>query len=178
MSDTGLKEKGIELLNEILSFMEVNAEIEATEEGGEGIRLRIKCDDAGRLIGRGGQTLESLEMILNRILRKDEEKGQHYPWISLEVDGYHVNPPKSENRSVDKKGRLPYEEVERLQAMAKDIAREVKKLGRPRVIGPFTPSERRIIHLALENDAEVETISDAVADERRCKKITVQLTEK
>ena len=62
--------------------------------------------------------------------------------------------------------------------MAKDIAREVKKLGMPRVIGPFSPSERRIIHLALEKDTEVETVSDAVADERRCKKITVRLIEK
>ena len=178
MSDTELKEKGIELLKEIFAFMDVNAEIEAMEDDGEGISLKIVCEDAGRLIGRGGQTLESLETIINRILRKDEEKGQHYPWISLEVDGYHVNPPKPEPRSSDRRGRLPFEEVERLQAMAKDIAREVKKLGRPRVIGPFTPSERRIIHLALEGDAEVETISDAVADEQRCKRITVQLVEK
>ena len=178
MSDTELREKGIALLNELFSFMDVNAEIEAVENEGEEPRLKIICGDAGRLIGRGGQTLESLEMILNRILRKDEEKGEHFPWISLEIDGYHVNPPKSEGKSSDRKSRLPFEEVERLQAMAKDIAREVKKLGMPRVIGPFSPSERRIIHLALEKDTEVETVSDAVADERRCKKITVRLIEK
>lgn len=178
MSETELREKGLALLNEIFSFMDVDAEIEASENESEEPRLKIVCADAGRLIGRGGQTLESLEMIINRILRKDEEKGEHFPWISLEIDGYHVSPPKSESKSGDKRSRLPSEEVERLQAMAKDIAREVKKLGKPRVIGPFSPSERRIIHLALEKDAEVETVSDAVADERKCKKITVQLIEK
>ena len=178
MPDEELKERGIALLNELFSFMEVESTVEALDDEYGGVKLKIVSEDAGRLIGRGGQTLESLELVLNRILRSQEEEGQHYPWLSLEVDGYHVNPPKSESKSGDRHGRLPSEEVARLQAMACDIAREVKKLGRPRVIGPFSPSERRVIHLALENDAEVETVSDSVADEHRGKKITVQLIEK
>lgn len=176
MPETENMENAIGLLKQILSFMDVAAEVEAVDGGEDkGLCLRISSEEAGRLIGRSGQTLESLELVLNRMARRRDEANHHSPWISLEIDGYHVNPPRSESSGRERRGKLPADEVERLQAMAADIAREVKKLGKPRVIGPFTPSERRVIHLALENDAEVETVSDQVADENRGKKITVQL---
>lgn len=177
MADTELKEKATEILQKMLLMMEVQSTIEATEDEEGNPRLQITTEEAGRLIGRSGQTLESIELILNRILRKNDAPEQHTPWVALEVDGYHVSAPKSahDNKGDHRSGRLPHNEVERLQAMAKDIAREVKKLQMPRVIGPFSPAERRIIHLVLENDPEVETVSDAVADEHRGKKITVQL---
>ena len=94
------------------------------------------------------------------------------PWYTINVDGYSVEAPVREN---ERHGRLPREEMARLEALAKDIAKEVKKLGSPRVIGPFNPAERRIIHVTLENDPDVETISDAEADQNRGKKITVKL---
>ncbi len=176
MPETETTENAIVILKQILSYMYVAADVEAIDGGEEGgLKLKIASDEAGRLIGRSGQTLESLELVLNRMARRREEAAHHSPWISLEIDGYHVNPPRSEGGGRERRGKLPADEVERLQAMAADIAREVKKLGKPRVIGPFTPSERRVIHLALEGDTEVETVSDQVADENRGKKITVQL---
>ncbi|MBQ9368246.1 MAG: hypothetical protein IJT83_10725, partial [Victivallales bacterium] len=90
------------------------------------------------------------------------------------VDGYCVEAPVKE---TEHHGRLPREEISRLEALAKDIAKEVKKLGKARVIGPYSPAERRIIHVTLENDPEVETISDEVADQNRGKKITVKLKD-
>lgn len=160
-----------DVLAKMLDMLDVDAKVDIMDDKG---KLALNTQDAGRLIGKKGQTLESLELVLNRILKKNDEAGKHTPWVSIDVDGYCVEAPAHEG---DRHGKLPKEEIERLQALANDIAKEVKKLKHARIIGPYSPSERRIIHLALENDPDVETVSDPVADSNRGKKITVQLKE-
>ena len=165
------QEQAVELLNKMLEALGLESSVTQESFLSE-TRLSINGPEAGRLIGRRGQTLEALELILNRILKKNENATTRLPWISLEVDGYAVDTPHAEH---ERPGKLPRTEVERLEALARDVAKEVKIQRAPRVIGPYSPAERRIIHLALINDAEVETVSDAVADSNRGKKITVQL---
>ena len=163
-------EKGRKTLGDMLGMLDIKADVRISEEE-RAPRLEIEADNAGRLIGKRGQTLECLELILNRVLSNAEEKGRA-EWISIAVDGYCVASPEAVKT---RPGKLPREEVDRLECLAHDIAREVKMLGKPRVIGPYSPGERRIIHLALENDPDVETVSDAEADQNRGKKITVRL---
>ena len=163
-------EKAVQTLSKMLEMLDIQSNVTLSDASGEN-KLFVASEEAGRLIGKHGQTLESLELILNRILSNLEEKGR-VPWFTIDVDGYCVEAPVKES---EHHGRLPREEITRLEALAKDIAKEVKKLGRPRVIGPYSPAERRIIHVTLENDPEVETISDAEAGPNRSKKITVSL---
>ncbi|MBR0460116.1 MAG: KH domain-containing protein [Victivallales bacterium] len=171
MSETLSLENAKQTLAKMLELLGVQAEITLPES--EDYRLFLKTDDAGRLIGKKGQTLEALELVLNRILKKDMGPESSSLWVSLDIDGYQVEAPRHEAPH----GKLPSDEIERLQAMAKDIAKEVKLLHRERVIGPFNPAERRIIHVTLEDDPVIETVSDPVADEHRGKKITVRIKE-
>ena len=165
------QEQAVELLNKMLDLLGMDSSVTLESFVGE-TKLAIDGGQAGRLIGRRGQTLEALELILNRILKKNEDAVNRLPWISLVVDGYAVEAPHSER---ERPGRLPRTEVERLEALARDVAKEVKMQHAPRVIGPYAPAERRVIHLALINDPDVETVSDSEADANRGKKITVRL---
>ena len=165
-------ETAVQTLTKMLDMLDMQSQVTFSGVEGEN-KLLVASEDAGRLIGKHGQTLECLELILNRIISNMEEKGR-VPWFTIDVDGYCVEAPVKE---VERHGRLPREEITRLEALAKDIAKEVKKLGKARVIGPYSPAERRIIHVTLENDPEVETISDEVADQNRGKKITVKLKD-
>lgn len=165
-------EKACEVLAKMLDLLSINAKVHDIPAAG-GFRLAVESEDAGRLIGKKGQTLENLELVFNRVLSNLSDKGRT-GWITIEVDGYSVPVPLSE---APRSGKLPREEITRLEHLALDIAKEVKKLHKPRVIGPYSPSERRIIHLALEKDPEIETVSDAEADANRGKKITVRLKD-
>lgn len=165
-------EMACEVLSKMLGLLGIEADVKAIPTAGH-YKLAVESANAGRLIGKRGQTLESLELVFNRVLNNLCDKGRAN-WISIDVDGYSVPVPESE---APRSGKLPREEINRLEHLAFDIAKEVKMLRKPRIIGPYSPSERRIIHLALENDPDVETVSDAVADAARGKKITVRLKE-
>jgi len=165
-------EKACEVLSKMLGFLGIDANVRPIPTAGH-YKLTVESENAGRLIGKRGQTLESLELVFNRVLNNLCDKGRAN-WISIDVDGYCVPVPESE---APRSGKLPREEINRLEHLAFDIAKEVKMLRKPRIIGPYSPSERRIIHLALENDPDVETVSDPVADAERGKKITVKLKE-
>ena len=171
-ASTATPERACEVLSKMLELLDIKAKVKDIPSGGH-FKLAVESENAGRLIGKKGQTLESLELVFNRVLNNLCDKGRAN-WISIDVDGYCVPVPESE---MPRSGKLPREEINRLEHLANDIAKEVKMLRKPRVIGPYSPSERRIIHLALENDPDVETVSDAVADADRGKKITVKLKD-
>ena len=158
-----------DILTAMLSRLGTTADVTIITDAPEP-KLDLKSEQAGRLIGRKGQNLESLELVLNRILRRHQLDEENTPWVVIEVDGYSVP-----HKSPERHGRLQKEEAQRLEAMALDMAKEVKYWGEPKVIGPFRPAERRIIHLTLRNDPAVETISETEADENGCKRITIRM---
>ena len=164
--------EALDVLNKTFQMLGIDASVD--EGSVSGNRIILNCNEPGRLIGRKGQTLEALELVMNRIVKKNENATSRLPWLSLDVDGYSVEAPVTEH---ERGGRLPKDEVERLAALARDVAKEVKFQKSPRVIGPYTPAERRIIHVTLQDDPEIETVSDAEADSNRGKKITVRLVE-
>ena len=157
------KEESSQRLAKMIELLGFAADISETE-GERGFALNLKTADPGRLIGRKGHYLQSLELLLNRMLRKAHKQ---FPWVELDIDGYQR---KTRRRS----GTSASPEAERLHRMAVDTAKEVKRWGQPKKLGPFEARERRVIHMVLREDSEVE--SESAEDEGGgMKKVVIRL---
>ncbi|MBP5673955.1 MAG: KH domain-containing protein [Victivallales bacterium] len=174
MTEENLMESARTILEEMIGKLGIEAEVSIAETEGDERKLELKSGEAGRLIGRKGQSLEGLELILNRILRKQTAEEDSTPWVVIEVDGYSV----PHHDAAERHGRLSRPEMERLEMKARDIAKEVKRWGDPKKIGPYKPGERRVIHMALRDDPDVETESDPEPDENNCKMVEIRLVSK
>jgi spoIIIJ-associated protein len=108
-----------------------------TSEQEEEIMVELYGSDAAKLQDKGGELLDSLQVLVNKALvgRSVEKR------IELDVDGF------KSRRAED------------LTARALELAMRVKEEGRERTLPAMTPIERRIIHLALQDDEGVETES-------------------
>jgi spoIIIJ-associated protein len=104
----------------------------------EGVLLDVKTDDAGRLIGRQGQTLSDLQYITNRLLFQQDATT---PKIMVDVGGYRA------------------QAREALVKKAKDAAEKVRRWGDAVELEPMTAFDRRVVHQALKDDPDVETHS-------------------
>ena len=163
-------EQGMSVLKEMIDLLGLSAEI-ARKDGPDGAILSVKTSDPGRLIGRKGHYLESLELVLNRIMRKRFDKGT---WLEIDIDGYQKN-SRRRRGSRQESGA----DEERLQKIATDAAKEVKRWGRDRKIGPFSARDRRIVHVTLRDDEEIVTESEEQGDSREgMKAVTVRLAQK
>jgi len=160
------KQESIERLTRMVTLLGFQAEVEA-EETEEGLVLNLKTSEAGRLIGRKGHCLQALELLLERMLRKQHTEG---PELQISIDGYR-NP--RERAASARRGQSVDEE--RLRRMAEDAAKEVKRWGEERRIGPLNAAERRIVHMTLRGDEQVRTESEA-PDENGRKCVVVRLT--
>ena len=142
-----------EVLEELLSLMQVSASVEEKEPSEEGraiVGLDINGEDLGILIGRRGQTLYSLQYLV--YLMVGHRLKAHVP-ITIDVAGYR------ERRE------------EALKNLAWRIAERVMVTGQPVPLEPMPASERRIIHLALRDYPGVTTQSIGEGDDR---KVTIQ----
>src|SRR5262245_33710519 len=126
-----------EILKTILRHLGFDAQIEEHQLE-DGLMLDVKADDAGRLIGRQGQTLADLQYVLNRILFQRDETA---PKIMVDVGGY-----RAQARDA-------------LIKRARDAAEKVRRWGDVVELEPMTAFDRRIIHQALKDDPGVETTS-------------------
>ena len=104
----------------------------------EGVLLDVKADDAGRLIGRQGQTLSDLQYITNRLLFQQDASA---PKVMVDVGGY----------------RLQAREA--LVKKAQEAADKVRRWGDAVELEPLGSFDRRIIHHAFKDDPDVETHS-------------------
>ena len=168
-------------LGTMLDYLGLNADLKA-EVNENNLVLKIKSTEPGRIIGRKGQTLDSLQLLLNRIMFKGEEE---CPRISIDIDGYAENGSKSERPRRERSERADRNErrqrrerrgsgasEEQLIEQAKDAAKEVKKWGEPVTLPKMNAHDRRIIHITLENDPEIITASEG---EGNLKKVVVSL---
>lgn len=154
----------IELITQMLHLL--GYEVEATvKDAGDEACISLNTAEPGRIIGRKGHSLQSIELLLNRMMRRSFEE---CPWIDVDVDGY--------EKKRRRRGRKSTQNVdeERLTGMAVDTAKEVKRWGQPKRIGPFNAAERRIIHMALREDEEVSTESEET-ETRGQKRVVVKL---
>ena len=123
-------------------FAAMNMEVEVLikiDEEEHSIDVELKGDDMGILIGKRGQTLDSLQYLTNLAVNKHSE---NYYKVKIDTEDY-------------RKRRK-----ETLENLAKNIAYKVKRTKRPVSLEPMNPFERRIIHSALQNDRYVTTHSE------------------
>jgi spoIIIJ-associated protein len=129
-----------QFLKKIFKAMEIDAEaITIFDEVNNMIDIDIKGEEMGVLIGKRGQTLDSLQYLVSLVINKNSE---NYIKVKLDTENYRAR------------------RKETLENLAKNIAYKVKRLRKPVILEPMNPYERRIIHSALQNDKYVETYSE------------------
>lgn len=178
-------DKVVRTLATMLDYLSLNGTPKVSEHNGK-LAVKISSDDAGRIIGRRGQTLESLQLLLNRIMFKTDDT---FPHIMLDIDGYSNgerdrrsgrnrdnggNQERSERRGRNRNSESGMSE-EQLEQQAIDAAKEVKRWGEPIKLPEMNAHDRRIVHLALQNDPDVTTESEG---EGAMKKVVVLLRKK
>ncbi len=127
-------------LREIFICMGIVVEFDITEKDRH-IDIVLKGDDMGVLIGKRGQTLDSLQYLVNLAVNKGNA-----PYVSVTID--------AENYRERRK--------ETLDNLAHNLAKKVKQTRKEVSLEPMNPYERRIIHSALQNDRFVSTFSQGV----------------
>ena len=135
-----IDENVVEFLSSIFDAMKMEVEIlVAVNEEEHIIEVELKGDDMGILIGKRGQTLDSLQYLTNLAINKHSDE---YYKVKIDTEDY-------------RKRRK-----ETLENLAKNIAYKVKRTKRPVSLEPMNPFERRISHSALQNDRYVTTHSE------------------
>lgn len=132
--------------------MKVDIEVKADDQNREMI-VDLEGEDMGVLIGKRGQTLDSLQYLTSLVANKNSDE-----YIRVKVD--------TENYRERRKATL--------ENLAKNIAQKVKRNGKPVSLEPMNPYERRVIHSALQNDKYVCTHSEG---EEPYRKVVVTLKE-
>lgn len=125
-------------LERIIAGITDSAQVEGREEEGT-IYLNIKGDGSGLLIGRHGQTLDALQYIVGRIVGKQLGEKR---MVVVDTERYRERRRES------------------LEQVSRRMAEKAKSTGRPVSLQPMNASDRRIVHLALKHDREIETRSE------------------
>ena len=143
-------EKTRKTLATMLDYLALDGTVKAEGKPGK-INLLIASDDAGRIIGRKGQSLESLQILLNRMMQKGDEP---FPKIYIDIDGYSSNSKRGDKRSEG--GRRPPRGERRGRGGRDD---ERRRWGESVTLPPMKSHDRRIIHITLENEKDLQTES-------------------
>ena len=134
-------------LKDVFEAMEMTVVVDVKyDEEEKNMDIDLSGDDMGVLIGKRGQTLDSLQYLVSLVVNKESED-----YIRVKVD--------TENYRQRRK--------ETLENLAKNIAYKVKRTKRTVSLEPMNPYERRIIHSALQNDKYVNTHSEGDEPFRR-----------
>ena len=127
-----------EFLTQMLTAMGVDAVIRTEYEDGV-LNIELEGDDMGVLIGKRGQTLDSIQYLTSLVVNKGKAA---YVRVKIDTENYR------ERRKAT------------LENLARNMAFKVKKTRRPAYLEPMNPDERRIIHSALQGDPYVTTHSE------------------
>jgi spoIIIJ-associated protein len=126
-----------EILETLLEKMQEKATVSALPED-DRIGLRIETEDAGLLIGKQGQTLDALQYLVTKMLAK---KSRRKVRIAIDVEAYRAR------------------HNEALAQLAQKYGEKVKKSGKSITLNPMNPYDRRIVHMALQGDKDLKTMS-------------------
>lgn len=161
-------EKSSKTLSTMLDFLGLEGTVK-TEKRPSKINLLISSEDAGRIIGRKGQSLESLQLLLNRMMQNGNED---FPKVYIDIDGYSSNGktvaerrPSRERAERRERGerrggrRFDSDKEDILQQQALDAAKEVRRWGESVTLPAMNSHDRRIIHITLENEPDLHTES-------------------
>lgn len=137
---SGVEDYVRDFLNDVFHAMDMEVEIIITKsEDNKNIDVELKGSEMGVLIGKRGQTLDSLQYLTNLAVGKQVNE---YVKVKIDTEDY-------------RKRRK-----ETLENLAKNIAYKVKRTKRPVSLEPMNPFERRVIHSALQNERYVSTHSE------------------
>ena len=144
---SSVEDKAKDFLKDVFAAMDLTvvANVSYNEEE-NAMDIELSGDEMGILIGKRGQTLDSLQYLVSLVVNKDTEN-----YVRVKVD--------TENYRKRRK--------ETLENLAKNIAYKVKKTKRPVSLEPMNPYERRIIHSTLQNDRNISTHSEGDEPFRR-----------
>lgn len=146
-SDGVIEKRAKDFLNDVFSAMNMKVDVVIKYNAKDrAMDIDLSGDEMGILIGKRGQTLDSLQYLVSLVVNKDSEN-----YIRVKVD--------TENYRERRR--------ETLENLAKNIAYKVKRTKRPVSLEPMNPYERRIIHSALQNDKYVTTYSEGDEPFRR-----------
>jgi len=145
------------ILEDLLERMDIHAYVTAVRssvpdqrgEPEETLTLHVEGADEdamGLLIGRRGETLRSLQFMVNLLVSR---KVQKWPQVVVDVGNYRQRRQES------------------LEGLARRMAERVRQSGRPLTLEPMGAYERRIVHLALRSDPTVYTESSGEGDNRK-----------
>ena len=137
----------------LLNRMGVESKVETSVREGN-VCVEIKGDKEGILIGKHGRTLEALQMIVNRMVNKKLKEPVR---VVVDIDEYRIRRATSVAKMVAR------------------VAERVKRAGKPITIGPFNAYDRRIIHVALQEDPVLRTESQG---EGAVKKVAIIFQKK
>ena len=135
-----MKEAAAEFLTKVFAAMDLPVSIKSEYEPADNcLNVELSGDDMGVLIGKRGQTLDSLQYLTSLCVNKNIKE---YVRIKIDTEDYRRR------------------RKETLENLAKNIASKVKKTRKTVVLEPMNPYERRIIHSALQPNPYVETYSE------------------
>ncbi|MBW2434020.1 MAG: Jag N-terminal domain-containing protein [Deltaproteobacteria bacterium] len=130
-------EMGRLVLQRIVDTITSDAKINV-EKDEDRLLYKVNGGNAGILIGKRGQTLDAIQAIVNKVVNKHNQSRTR---VLVDIEGY------LETRR------------ENLEKTALRLAEKSKKIGKPMTLGPMNAYDRRIVHLALQDFAEVQTRS-------------------
>lgn len=200
-------QKAATTLATMLDYLGLDATVKSQEKNGR-ISLIAVSEDAGRIIGRKGRTLDDLQLLINKMMQRGNEIS---PRIMIDVDGYSKKPLDSEfdgphdrggrgnsygrhHDRRDERGerddrdsrrgdrflddeRDDHDHDEQIRQNAIDAAKEVKRWGESVSLPPMNSHDRRIIHVTLKEDNEIQTESRE-ADNPKLKSVIISLRDK
>lgn len=127
-----------DFLERVLAAMKVQVAVEESKQE-DTVFFNLRGENLGMLIGKHGQTLDALQYLTNLAAHRDSDDKAR---VILDIEDY-------------RKRR-----AEALTSLAQRIAVQVKRRGERVVLEPMTPIERKVIHLALQDDPQISTYSE------------------
>ncbi len=134
-------------IQELLQLFNINPSQITITESDNLVTITVAMDEleAGHLIGRFAQTLDSLQLIISLMINQ----GEVHRHVLLDVAGYRAR------------------RLATLETMVENARNQVQQTGEPCALPPLSPTERRQVHLMLENDAELTSYSEGYGQDRR-----------
>ncbi|MCC7460127.1 MAG: KH domain-containing protein [Proteobacteria bacterium] len=143
--ETDLGRKAKEILEQIVQKIEANAKVDLFETN-KTIRLEIVSSESGLFIGKFGQTLDSIQHLLKKILEIKFQDGKN---LIVDAEEYRVRREES------------------IETKARKLAKKARQEGRPVSVEPMNAMDRRIVHMALKGEPGIETKSVGEGSSRR-----------
>lgn len=155
--EDGRADMVLDFVIDVLAAMGLDCTVDLLENDDEDppeeIRLEIEGKDAGRVIGKKGQTLSALQFVANRVVNRPGRTRRH---VIIDAEGYRAR------------------REDALTEMARRLGKQAVDEGKIITFEPMTPQDRRVVHLALAKFPGVVTKSDGEGEARRVQIIPVR----